>query len=257
MSNKAEPVTGTDLREPGNLLSMEPLFTAPTGSSILSRSPLALMRISSVLAFSVIVPLGTGLANEPAKALEDYFKAIRTHDADLLSKAIQAPAAYKDQFIRVIEVAKRLQHLDNLLLTKYEVAPDKRHDFSRYLGALSSDIKGTKIEIRGDRAQSLPSKPNEAPVFFVQVSGDWKLDLEKGQSDVSLAKQAEHLKKVNDSVIPLLNGLIQKIDSLDTNKFTYEQAWRMVAIQMERKIQSVTGKHGEPDGAPNGAPPRR
>lgn len=203
------------------------------------------MRFPSILVLTLVFHLQAVMANEPADALENYFKALRMRDTNLLSTAIQAPDAYKEQFLRVIDVSERLQLLDDALAKKYEPAPDKRHNFSQYLGTLSLDLKALKIEINGDKARSLPSKPDEAPVSFVKVGDDWKLDLEKGQSNASLAKQAEYLKEVYDLIIPLLNGLLLKIDTLDTNKFTYDDAWKMVAIQLQRKIESVIAKQGE------------
>ena len=40
-----------------------------------------------------------------------------------------------------------------------------------------------------------------------------------------------------DAIIALLNGLIQKIDTLDTDKFSYDEAWKMVDIQINRKLE--------------------
>jgi hypothetical protein len=194
--------------------------------------------------------------NEPAKALQDYFKALRTSDKDLLQDSIQATDEFKKQFLRVIDVAQRLRILDGLLAKKYGIPDEKRHDINQYLVTLSAGSKNREIKVSGDKAETVPG-PSEVPVFFVKVGGAWKLDLDRGQAPESLALQAKSLRAVYDSTIPLLNGLIEKIDTLNTNKFTYEEAWEMVAIQMQRKVSAVTEKASEPTGAASPGPPHR
>lgn len=215
------------------------------------------MRLSAIAALILGATLTAGFAAEPVKALEDYFKAINKLDTNLLSSAVHAPDGYKTEFVRVIEVARRLRILDDLLATKYKVRRDHRHNVSQYLGTLSPNLKTATFVVNGDRARSGPSASGEVPVLFVRVGDDWQLDLVKDQTAASLAKQAEHLKKVYDAVISLLNGLIYKIDTLDTEKFSYEEAWKMVSIQVQRKVSSLVEKKGEPDGGANGSQPNR
>ena len=78
------------------------------------------MRFPTLSALTLLFHLPAVMANEPANAVEDYFKAIRTLDAALLSKSIQAPDAYNEQFVRVIDVARRLQsHTDAAAATRW------------------------------------------------------------------------------------------------------------------------------------------
>ena len=194
---------------------------------------------------------------DPSKALQDYFKAVGASDKELLQRSIQAPDEFKKQFVRVIDVAQRLQILDTLLVKKYGVADDKRHDITQYLGTVSTRCKTREIKVNGDKAETVPAGPDEVPVYFVRVAGNWKLDLERGQPAKTLALQTKSLQELYDRVIPLLNGLIEKIDTLNTKKFTYEDAWKMVAIQIQRQVSVVSKEPGEPGGTANEALPHR
>ena len=46
------------------------------------------------------------------------------------------------------------------------------------------------------------------------------------------------------------HGLINKFDTLDTQKYSYKEAWKMVGIQMQKKVSRLVDDKGEPNDAP-------
>lgn len=200
------------------------------------------------LAILLLAFLCGGLNGAPVDGLRSYFTALEKGDKALMRKAIDAPEGYKDQFVKMIDVSNRLSILSDLLNAKYEIAPEDQKGPTQYLPTLQKDLLTREFKVDGDRAESIPKSAREVPVLLVRKDGNWILDLRKGQSDEQLQAQAELLGASCDAIIALLNGLIQKIDTLDTEKFSYSEAWRMVDIQINQKLEDLTKREGEQGG---------
>lgn len=176
---------------------------------------------------------------EPADALKTYFKAIDDGDKELLRESIDAPKPYADQFVRVIDVWSRLSALDDLLVVKYGITEGDRTSPLSYLKGLDEGLLTQKFRINGNRAESIPRDKNEIPAHFILINGKWRLDMRRGQNDENLKRQAVLLRESFDAMIALLNGFLVKIDTLDTAKHSYENAWKMVEIQIDRKLSAL------------------
>jgi hypothetical protein len=87
---------------------------------------------------------------------------------------------------------------------------------------------------------------------LVRKSDSWLLDLRKGQTEQQMQQQAEVLGASCDAITALLNGLIRKIDTLDTDKFSYDEAWRVVDIQVNRKLDAIMKTKREEGGGGKG-----
>lgn len=194
-----------------------------------------------LLAFCFIL-YSTALRAAPIDGLRLYFTALEQSDKEMMSKSIDASDAYKKQFVKMVDVSSRLSVLAGLLNDKYEVAPQKQKGPTHYLPTLQKNLLTRQFKVNGDHAETIPIDQNEVPVVLIRKNGSWLLDLRRGQSDEELLKQAEVLGASYDAMTTLLNGLIQKIDTLDADKFSYEEAWRMVEIQMERKLKAISKK---------------
>jgi hypothetical protein len=196
--------------------------------------------------------LCSSLLGGPVDGLRNYFTALKKRDKEVMLNAIDAPEGYKEQFVKMIDVTSRLSTLSELLNAKYEIAPEDQRGLTQYLPTLERDLLTRKFKVDGDHAESIPKNEKEVPVALVRKNGSWVLDLRKGQSEEALEAQAEILGASYDAIVALLNGLIQKIDTLDTDKFSYDDAWRMVDIQINRKLEALTKKEGEQGGGGKG-----
>ena len=210
--------------------------------------------MTHVLAFLSLVVLCSSSIGAPIDGLRSYFTALEKGDKVMMRRAIDAPEEYKNQFVKMIDVSTRLSMLSDLLNAKYEIAPEDRKGPNQYLPTLQRDLLTREFKVDENHAKTIPKNADEVPVTLVRKDGNWLLDLRKGQTNEQLQEQAELLGASCDAITALLNGLIQKIGTLDTEKFSYDDAWTMVDIQINRKIEAVMKKEGEQVGAGNPLP---
>jgi hypothetical protein len=189
--------------------------------------------------FVLIISTLSLCASEPSSALKNYFNAIDQLDKELLKSSVHAPEVFKDNFAGIIDVAENLGALETLLAEKYEVPEDDRKSLMNFTSQLSKDISEREFKVTENTAVSVPLSENEAPVKLINIDGAWKLDLQHGLPDEMLNQQSVMMKKACDAVVIVLQNLIGKIDTLDTSKYTYDDAISMVNIQMQRKLEAA------------------
>ena len=190
----------------------------------------------------------------PREALNRYFEGIDKNDKELFSNSISGSPQYLKAISKIVDVTYRLKILDDLLSKKYDLKEADRKNINDYIGSLKVDIDVLKFKVEGDNAVSIPAEGDEE-LAFVRSDGIWKLDILKDSTPKEVLLQTSHLNSMYDALIPLLNGLIYKIESLDAEKFTYDDAWKMVSIQMNRKLEGLNQTQDkqsvEQDAAPN------
>jgi len=175
-------------------------------------------------------------AQEPKDALESYFKALELSDRDILRSSIHAPDYYKDSFVKVIDVKNGFTIIEGLIAKKYGTKNVERKSMNKYTSSLNKDLLKRDFKINGETAISIPLNDKEVPVLLKKVKNKWLLDLQRNQSEESLKQQAELIDASYEAVLAMLRGLISKIDTLDTKKYTYDEAMTMVGIQVNQAL---------------------
>jgi len=179
-------------------------------------------------------------AGQPVDALKRYFKAIEEEDKDLLKSSIHATEVYKESFSKTIDVMHRFVLVEKLIAKKYPNLENKdRKDMGKLTGSMSRDLLKREFKITNDTARSIPRNENEIPTLFKKIGDKWLIDIQRGQSEEDLKQQAELLDVSYNAVIKMLNGLIYKVDTLDTSKYTYNQALEMVGIQVNQALDKA------------------
>jgi len=178
-------------------------------------------------------------ADQPLDGLKSYFDALEISDKDALKSSIHAPDYYKDSFVKAIDVKNGFTIIESLLAKKYALKDTERKSMNQYTTSLSKDLAKRKFKISGDTAISIPLNSKEIPVHLKKVGGKWLLDLQRNETEASLTKQAALMDSSYEAALAMLRGLISKVDTLDTKKYTYGEALNMVGIQVDKAMDKA------------------
>ena len=179
------------------------------------------------------------LSADPKDAFERYFKAIEDKDKQLMEDTIYAPDDYKTNFVKVIDVIHQFSELEALLAEKYARPAKGVSPFQKFTQGLNKDLANRKFKITGNKAKSIPTQAKEVAVELIFVDGKWLLDMTRGQKAEALKIQGEAIGSSYSAIISQLEALIANMDALDTTKYNYEQAIRMVELKV---LQALKGQ---------------